>query len=127
MSRNLNRFFPKPSSALRRRPTRAWLIHAPSSETGLMHWLVCAQTIEQAWELAEQLPVNSGAVRQLGAIFDGSSWPDFSRKRMKECCHICTPCSVLMLEQEERMWEAWLEGKPAELRTKPARGSEVLQ
>lgn len=93
---------------------KAWLIHWPGTAPGITHWIVVAKTIEQAWEQAHELPGDPALSPQLGCVIEGPAWPDFTRQPLKTCCDICTPKGELLQQPEQRMWEMWINGHPAE-------------
>ena len=111
-----SKYFPNPSKARRRKPMRAWLVHLKCDAMGFTHWIVSAPSLDEAFNLACELPGAKLEVPRLGMLFDEGSWPDFARHNLKQLCDHCTPKNVIMLAPEERQWQSYAEQYAEHLR-----------
>lgn len=94
-----------PRKPAKPRPARAWLIHYPSHEAGFLHWIVLACSVEGAVEQAFDLPGDPGEIPQLGFVFDGTTWQNFTRRTLVQTCDICQQRGLLVYGEEELTWK----------------------
>jgi len=84
---------------------RTWLLHCLVDAGTVMHYMVVATSIDDAWKLAMELPRKDGIAPRLGGIVDAGHWPSFMKVKLREYCNCCTRRSVLLTPREEHKWE----------------------
>jgi len=89
---------------IRHQPSRTWLVHVTPKVDGLMHWLVAAKTLDDAWKLALELPRESGTAPRLGGVIDACGWPAFMREKLANFCNECNHKSLVIALSEEHEW-----------------------